>query len=184
MILILGLVILVAAVVVGVGGVLGNGGQAHQITHGFALFGYHVTGSTGTLFLYGIVVGAIAVFGLSVLLAGARRTSRRGRTARRTLQQSRRETAAVSQDRDDMISQRDSARAETASALENSTPPTDDHQVSPEVSSEASPEVSSEDDHRSRWQRLGHRAAPEQATDTGSAAPADQAAPEVPVPAE
>jgi gas vesicle protein len=147
------------------------------------LFGYHVTGSTGALFLYGIVVGGIAIFGLSVLLAGARRTSRRGRTARRTLQQSRRETAAVSQDRDDMVNQRDAARAETASALGNGTAPSD-HQVSSEDSSEDSPEVTPADDHRSRWQRFGHRAAPEQATDTDSVAPADQAAPDVPVAAE
>jgi hypothetical protein len=40
----LGLVILVAAVVVGV---LATDGHAHAVTH-FAVFGYHVTGSTGT----------------------------------------------------------------------------------------------------------------------------------------
>jgi hypothetical protein len=116
MIVILGLVILVAAAVAGVAGVLANGGHAHAVTH-FAVFGYHVTGSTGTLFLYGIVVGAVALAGLSVLLAGARRTSRRGRDARRGLAQSRRETAAVSADRDDLIGQRDTARAYTASTL-------------------------------------------------------------------
>jgi len=77
------------------------------------VFGYHVTGSTGTLFLYGIVVGALAMAGLSLLLAGARRTSRRGRDARRGLAQSRRETAAVSADRDDLRGQRDTARAYT-----------------------------------------------------------------------
>jgi hypothetical protein len=109
MIVILGLVILVAAVIVGVAGVLANGGHAHAVTH-FAVFGYHVTGSTGTLFLYGIVVGALALAGLSLLLAGARRTSRRGRDARRGLAQSRRETAAVSADRDDLRGQRDTAR--------------------------------------------------------------------------
>jgi hypothetical protein len=112
MIIILGLVILVAAVIAGVAGVLANGGHAHAVTH-FAVFGYHVTGSTGTLFLYGIVVGALALAGLSVLLAGARRTSRRGRDARRGLAQSRRETAAVSADRDDLRGQRDTARAYT-----------------------------------------------------------------------
>jgi len=64
-----------------------------------------------TLFLTGIVVGAVALAGLSLLLAGARRTSRRGSAARRRLRQSRRETAAVSQDRDDLIGQRDTARA-------------------------------------------------------------------------
>jgi hypothetical protein len=118
MIVVLGLVILVAAVIAGVAGVLANGGHAHAVTH-FAVFGYHVTGSTGTLFLYGIVVGALALAGLSVLLAGARRTSRRGRDARRGLAQSRRETAAVSADRDDLRGQRDTARAYTASTLGN-----------------------------------------------------------------
>ena len=116
MIIILGLVILVAALIAGVAGVLANGGHAHAVTH-FAVFGYHVTGSTGTLLLYGIVVGALAMLGLSLLLAGARRTSRRGRDARRRLAQSRHETATVSADRDDLRGQRDTARAYTASTL-------------------------------------------------------------------
>jgi hypothetical protein len=122
MVIIFGLIILIAAVVAGVAGVLGNGGSGHALTREFAVFGYHVTGSTGTLFLYGIVVGAVALAGLSLLLAGARRTSRRGRDARRGLQQSRRETAAVSQDRDDLIDQRETARAYTAGDLGNGTP--------------------------------------------------------------
>ncbi len=117
MIIIIGLVILVAAVVAGVAGVLSNSGSGHPLTGHFAVFGYHVTGSDGTLFLYGIVVGAVGLAGLSLLLAGARRTSRRGRQARRGLTQSRRETAAVTQDRDDLIGQRETARAYTASTL-------------------------------------------------------------------
>jgi hypothetical protein len=115
-IIILGLVILVAAVVVGVAGVLSNAGSAHPLSHGFSVFGYHVTGSTGTLFLYGIVIGAIAVLGLSLLLASARRASRRGRAARRGLKQSRRETAAVSKNRDELIEERESAGAEIVPA--------------------------------------------------------------------
>lgn len=111
MIIIIGLVILIAAVIAGVAGVLANSGSSHALTHGFAVFGYHVTGSTGTLFLYGIVVGALGFLGLTLLLAGARRTSRRGSDARRGLKQSRRETAAVRQSRDDLIDERDTARA-------------------------------------------------------------------------
>src|SRR5580693_3401986 len=122
MIIIIGLVILIAAVVAGVAGVLANGGSGHPLTHHFAVFGYHVTGSTGTLFLYGIVVGALGLVGLSLLLAGARRTSRRGRDARRGLAQSRRETAAVSHDRDDLLGQRDTARASTGSSLGDDGP--------------------------------------------------------------
>ena len=119
MIVILGLVILIAAVVVGVAGVLSNAGSAHALTHGFAVFGYHVTGSTGTLFLYGIVVGAIVMLGLSLLLAGARRTSRRGGVARRDLEQSRREAAAVSQQRDDLINRAEAAGPDTANGQQN-----------------------------------------------------------------
>jgi hypothetical protein len=148
MIVIFGLVILVAAVIVGVGGVLGNGGSGHALSHGFSLFGYHVTGSTGTLFLYGIVVGAVALFGLSLLLAGARRTSLRGRAARRGLKQSRHETAAVSRDRDDMIDQRDTARAETASARQDEAARGDTHADSedtPVAGSADSPVVASAD---------------------------------------
>jgi uncharacterized protein (DUF3084 family) len=131
MIIIIGLIILVAAVVAGVSGVLSNSGGGHAVTH-FAMFGYHVTGSTGTLFLYGIVLGAIGLFGLSLLTAGARRTSRRGSDARRGLRQSRRETATASQQRDDLIDQRDTARAdtaraETASAQEDSAPSGNGH---------------------------------------------------------
>jgi hypothetical protein len=144
MIVIFGLIILVAAVVVGVAGVLANGGSGHALTHGFAVFGYHVTGSTGTLFLYGIVVGAIGLAGLSLLLAGARRTSRRGSAARRGLRQSRGETAAVRAERDDLVGQRDAARASTASTLGN------------DASSSAS-----SSDHGEGWRRLfARRAAP------------------------
>jgi hypothetical protein len=119
MIIIIGLVILIAAVVAGVAGVLANGGTGHPLAHHFTVFGYHVTGSTGTLFLYGIVVGTLGMLGLSLLLAGARRTSRRGHEARRGLTHSRRETATVTQDRDDLLGQRETARAYAASTLGN-----------------------------------------------------------------
>src|SRR5271156_1790839 len=118
MIVIIGLIIVIAAVIAAVVGVLSNSGSGHPLIHHFAVFGYHVTGSTGTLFLNGIVVGALGMLGLSLLLAGARRTSRRGREARHGLTQSRRETATVTQDRDDLRGQRETARAYTASTLD------------------------------------------------------------------
>ncbi|WP_405166216.1 hypothetical protein [Nocardia sp. NBC_01499] len=90
MLVIIGLVVLLAAVIIGVIGVFANSGGAHALTDNFAVFGYHVTGSTGVLFLYGIVVGAIGLAGLSLLLAGARRTARRGAVARRELAETRR----------------------------------------------------------------------------------------------
>jgi hypothetical protein len=167
MIIIIGLVILVAAVVAGVSGVLSNSGSGHPLTHHFAVFGYHVTGSTGTLFLYGIVVGAVGLAGLSLLLVGARRTSRRGRQARRGLIQSRRETATVTQDRDDLLSQRETARAYTASTLGNS--PAD---------GDRDPGADAAAGQRSKWHLFGPRSA------SAQAAPSVQAvngpAPDVP----
>ena len=100
MIVIVGLVVLLVAVIVGFTGVLTNAGPAHPLTENFSVFGYHVTGSTGTLFLFGIVVGAVAMLGLCVLLAGARRTAGRGRDARHELKRSQRETAFLNQERD------------------------------------------------------------------------------------
>ena len=103
MLVIGGLVLLAIATIVGLVGVLGNAGAAHPLTENFSVLGYHVTGSTGTLFLFGIVVGAVALLGLSVLLAGARRTARRGRSARRDLQSYQRENSYLTQDRDRLL---------------------------------------------------------------------------------
>ncbi|MBV6703235.1 hypothetical protein KV557_40145 [Kitasatospora aureofaciens] len=142
----LGLIILVAAVIVGVAGVLSNAGSAHTLGHEFAVFGYHVTGSTGTLFLYGIVVGAVALFGLSLLLGGARRIAHRGHASRRRLKRSRHETAAAIQERDDLIDQRDAARTDTANVRESSSPHDDRHQQA-------------DDGHHGRLHLFGRRAA-------------------------
>ncbi|WP_246133625.1 hypothetical protein [Mycobacterium helveticum] len=103
MIVVFGLIVLLAAVVVGFVGVLTNAGATHRFTENFAVFGFHVTGSTGTLFLFGIVIGAVAMLGLCVLLAGARRTATRGQDARRELKRSQRETAFLNRDRDQWL---------------------------------------------------------------------------------
>ena len=184
MIIILGLIILVAAVVVGVAGVLGNGGT-HGLAHGFSVLGYHVTGS-GTVFLYGIAVGAVALFGLWLLLAGVRHTSRRGRAARRGLRQSQRETAqsrqetaAVSKDRDDLIGQRDTARAYTASTLGNGALP-GDGASSGNGAPPADLNPSQDDSRRDRPGLFGRRPAPRQPATAPAEAQAGQPAPDVP----
>jgi hypothetical protein len=118
MIVIVGLVVLLVAVIVGFTGVLTNAGAAHPLTENFAVFGYHVTGSTGTLFLFGIVIGAVAMLGLAVLLAGARRTAGRGRDARRELQRSQRETAFLNRDRDKLL-EHQQAGAASGSTVES-----------------------------------------------------------------
>ncbi|AJT62588.2 hypothetical protein T261_0899 [Streptomyces lydicus] len=147
MIVILGIIILIAAVVVGVAGVLTNSGSGHELTGGFSVFGHGMTGSTGTLFLYGIVVGAAALFGLSLLLAGARRgSSRRVSASHRGVKQSRRETASAERDRDDRVGQREPARAENANAQGDS--PHGDRTPAPDGG------------RRSRLHLFGHRSAP------------------------
>ena len=103
MIVIVGLVVLGIAVLVAVVGVLGNSGTGHRLNDAFSVFGYHVTGSTGTLFVFGMLVGAVAMLGLSVLLAGARRTADRGRDARRDLARSQNEAAFANHDREVLL---------------------------------------------------------------------------------
>lgn len=111
MLIILGLVLLIAALVVGVAGVVKNDGSAHELTGGFSVFGHEVTGSTGTLFLYGIVIGAVGLLGLSLLLAGVRRASRGGHDARPE-SAARRETVAADQGPEDAVDQRGTARSQ------------------------------------------------------------------------
>ncbi|MEV5837076.1 hypothetical protein [Nocardia sp. NPDC052112] len=94
MIIIIGLVVLIGAVIVGVAGVAANTGEVRTAPSDFGVFDYHLTVSAGELFLYGMAIGAIGMLGLSLLLAGVWRSSRRSSTARRDLRQSRRELAA------------------------------------------------------------------------------------------
>ncbi|MFD5415305.1 hypothetical protein [Streptomyces nojiriensis] len=113
MLLILGLIILVVAAIVGLVGIFGNFGASNSLTAGgdFSVFGYHATGSTGSLFLTGIIVGAVAALGLALVMLGARRYT----SARRERRASRREPAVVDRERDDPINERDTARAATDS---------------------------------------------------------------------
>ncbi|MFB7983001.1 hypothetical protein [Streptomyces vinaceus] len=155
MILILGLIILIAAVVIGLAGIFGNTGPGHGLGAGgdFSIFGYHATGSTGALFLIGIIVGAAALLGLALVMTGVRRSAR----TRRRMGTSRREAKAIdrehehAREREELIRQRDDARAETAARNDapagTAAPVTD-----------APPDAPSEAPHgRSRW--FGHRTA-------------------------
>jgi len=119
MIVIIGLLILVAAVCVAVAGVLGNSGAPHLSGDSFAIFGQHLgTLTTGQLFLYGIIVGAVAMLGLSMLLGVfSRRLASHG--ARRQLKGSQQETTDVRADRDRLAQQLQDEQSERLQATQS-----------------------------------------------------------------
>lgn len=125
MLVIVGLIILLAAAIISIVGGLSKTGAAHPLTENFSVFGYHVTASTGSLFLFGIVVSAVALLGLSVLLAGARRNAGRGRDARREVARVQRQMADVDRDRDTRLEHQqrvDTGTAPTVNTDEGATP--------------------------------------------------------------
>ncbi|MBS2961993.1 hypothetical protein KGA66_02965 [Actinocrinis puniceicyclus] len=71
--LVVGLLLLAAAVTVGAAGIAANTGSEHQLAGGFTLFGYHLHGSAGRLYLAGLVIGAVAMLGFMMLADGLRR---------------------------------------------------------------------------------------------------------------
>jgi len=125
MMVIVGLVVLLIGVIVGTVGVLGNAGATHPLAENFSVLGYHVTGSTGTLFLSGIVVGAVGLLGLSVLLAGARRSAVRGRDARRDLARPQRETSFVNRHRSQELDHQGGADTDSTMNSTAANPRTD-----------------------------------------------------------
>ena len=102
------------------------------------------------MFLFGIVVGAVAMLGLSVLLAGARRTAGRGRDARHELKRSQRETAFLNQDRDQRLEHQQVGAA-------SGSP----------VNSEGATTGRNRVPLLGRWSRVDNRRAPRTLTDAG-----------------
>ncbi len=103
MFIVVGLLIFLSAVVVGAVGVVSNAGAEHLLADDFSVFTYHVTGSTGTVLLYGILIGAVGFAGLSLVLAGAARAAGRGRAARAELKRTQEGADLVNRDRDRLL---------------------------------------------------------------------------------
>jgi len=98
MLVIVGSIVLLVAGIVAIVGVLSNAGAAHPLTENISVFGYHLTGWTGTLFLFGIMVGAVGLLALSVRWARARRPGNHRRDARRADARFQRDMAFISRD--------------------------------------------------------------------------------------
>ncbi|OIQ74615.1 hypothetical protein GALL_437330 [mine drainage metagenome] len=100
MIVIIGILILIAAVVVAVAGFVANGGSSHALGDSFGIFGQHVSGaSTGQLFLGGVLVGVVGMLGLNMLLGVLNRRLASG-GMRRQLKLAQREQEVLRTDRD------------------------------------------------------------------------------------
>ncbi len=99
MVVIIGLIVLIGAAVVVVGGVVTNTGSGHPLDN-FGIFGYHFNNaSTGLLFLYGAVAGIVGMLGLTILWgAFTRRIASGG--MRRELKSTKQEAENLRLDRD------------------------------------------------------------------------------------
>jgi hypothetical protein len=73
------------------------------------VYGYHLTGWTGTLFLFGIAVGAVVSLGLWPLLTHPRPAASRAADARRAAARFHREMAFINRDRDTRLEHQERA---------------------------------------------------------------------------
>lgn len=80
--IVLGVLLLAAAAVVAVVGVLHNRGTSHPLGSRVEVLGYHLDGSTAKLLLAGIIVGAVGMLGLALMVAGSARRGARARALR------------------------------------------------------------------------------------------------------
>ena len=127
--ILLGLLLLVAAVVIAVVGVLSNIGSSHLLTRSFEILGYHITGSTGRLLLIGVILGAAGMLGLNLLLAGMGRGIKRRVSTRRQLKADHKEQQRLAAERDQLSRQLEDERREklaTGASLQNGRTPSED----------------------------------------------------------
>jgi hypothetical protein len=112
--IVLGLLLLVAAAVIAVDGVLTNLGHSHLLTRSLDIFGYHLTGSTGRLLLVGVILGAAGMLGLNLLLAGLGRGIKRRVSTRRQLKADDRQNKQLASERDQLSRELEDERARAA----------------------------------------------------------------------
>jgi hypothetical protein len=117
MVVVLGLLVLLAAAAVAVVGFASNGGSSHPLGGDLTIAGLHLSGmSIGQLFLYGVVVGAVGMLGLSMLLGTfSQRLASRG--SRRQLRGSQREAEGLRLDHERLSRELEDERAAHSPAV-------------------------------------------------------------------
>jgi hypothetical protein len=91
--IVIGFILLIAALVVGAAAVSANIGTTHPLTSGFGVFGHIFSGSTGMLFLGGIAVGAVGMLGLSLTFNRSWHSARGHAVTRRELRKAQRQAS-------------------------------------------------------------------------------------------
>jgi hypothetical protein len=162
---ILGMLLLTAAVVVALGTVLANLGADHLLDDDFAILGYHVDASAGELFGYGVLTGMVAALGLYLVIVGALRGAQQRAAARRALEQARQQQESLQQQRDRLAARLDHERGGTRPAKERpaTAPP----------ARASSPARASGPEAVTREQRPDAEAAPHAGQTAGSSKPRD-----------
>lgn len=173
--LILGLLILAAAVVVGADAAAGNTGSAHAVPGGFHVFGYLVHGSVGQAFIAGIIIGAVGLLGLAMVVDGIYRSARLRRElmfARREISRSRRRAADAEKAAADAGTTRPTAPVAPVPApapvVTEPRTTTTTTSTDPTASAPADSTTSSSDGRMPSWATLTRRRAPQPAATVGS----------------
>ena len=110
--MLIGLLLLVAAAVVGAVGVATNVGTTDALATSFNIFGFQIAGPSGWLFLDGIVVGGVGMVGVGLLYEDLFRRFDKWRELRET----RRETKDLREQNEQLFEQLDTERDETVRA--------------------------------------------------------------------
>jgi uncharacterized membrane protein len=127
----LGLLILVAAVIIGVGIVTMSANT--DATHTFVLFGYGFETTLAGMFLMGACVGALALLGLAMVLGRASGIAHQRRATKHELRETRREAKLARKERDELLEEQRRRDDELLSAQRRHD---DDRTVAPDAAYE------------------------------------------------
>jgi hypothetical protein len=170
---ILGMLLLTAAVVVALGTVLGNLGSDHLLDDDFAILGYHVDGTAGELFGYGVLTGMMAALGLYLVIVGALRGAQQRAATRRALEQARQQQESLQQQRDRLAARLDHERGDTRAVKERPATPTPARASSPPARASSPVARGSAPEAVTEEQRPDAKAAPHAGQTAGSSKPRD-----------